>query len=155
MLLHEFNLRNVGKRLSYEIYGSDISLQAIEAAKKADYPISIIDPIPLEFRRRYVEVYEDNGSQRFRIKPEIVEKIRYFNFNLLDHLYPLEHSVDIIFIRNVLFYFDGPTKEKVVRNIINYINLGGYMFLSHTESLMNMHAPGLKKVSASVYQRVK
>jgi chemotaxis protein methyltransferase CheR len=42
---------------------------------------------------------------------------------------------DVVFLRNVLIYFDGPTKQKVVRRVIDVIKPGGYLFTSHVESL--------------------
>jgi len=58
----------------------------------------------------------------------------------------------VIFCRNVMIYFDGPTKEKVIRKFWNWLLPGGYLFVGHSESLSQIEA-GFKYVVPAVYQR--
>jgi chemotaxis protein methyltransferase CheR len=57
---------------------------------------------------------------------------------------------DVIFLRNVLIYFDNPGKEDIVKRVITRLKPGGYLFTGHAESLANLNVP-LKTIAPAVY----
>ena len=59
----------------------------------------------------------------------------------------------IIFCRNVLIYFDKKTQEDVIRKFLRNLEVGGYLFLGHSETILNMDLP-LKTVAPTVYQKI-
>jgi chemotaxis protein methyltransferase CheR len=57
---------------------------------------------------------------------------------------------DVIFLRNVLIYFDVPTKTEIVKRVIRQLNPGGFLLSGHSESLANLDVP-LRTVQTAVY----
>jgi chemotaxis protein methyltransferase CheR len=62
---------------------------------------------------------------------------------------------DVIFLRNVLIYFDDNTKQLVVDNVLHNLKIGGYFFISLTENLNAIRTPMLQTVSTSVFKKIK
>ena len=87
------------------------------------------------------------------IKDEVKNEVLYRRFNLISPGYPFKKPFDVIFCRNVMIYFDQPTKDAVVANMVNSLNIGGYLFVGQSESLGKRH-DNLKFIAASVYQRL-
>jgi len=56
----------------------------------------------------------------------------------MDTTFPMKRPFDIIFCRNVIIYFDAPTKESLLTRFYHHLKDGGYMFIGHSESLMHM-----------------
>ncbi len=61
---------------------------------------------------------------------------------------------NMIFLRNVLIYFDAATKKKVVENVMHNLKVGGYLIISLTESLQNIEIKNLKQLNSSIYQKI-
>ncbi|MEA1891263.1 MAG: CheR family methyltransferase, partial [Campylobacterota bacterium] len=60
----------------------------------------------------------------------------------------------LIFLRNVLIYFDNETKQKVVDNVIDNLVPGGYFFISHTENLNMIDTSKLEQVKTAIYKKI-
>jgi chemotaxis protein methyltransferase CheR len=59
---------------------------------------------------------------------------------------------EVIFLRNVMIYFDRETKKKLVHKIVEKLKPGGYFIISHSETLNGLDSP-LELVAPSVYQK--
>ena len=68
-------------------------------------------------------------------RPELSALIRFERINLHHESYPVSGRFDLIFCRNVLIYFDGPTKRRVIDRLLDRLEPSGYFFLGHSESL--------------------
>lgn len=136
----------------YHILASDISTSVLKKASLAIYPGTIIGQIPFEYRAKYLLKSKDRSKNQIRISPILRNKIEFFRYNLLNPKIPFEGKVDIVFCRNTLIYFDRQTQERVVSKLLNCIAPRGYLFLGHSESLINMDFP-LDHVAASVYRK--
>jgi chemotaxis protein methyltransferase CheR len=68
-------------------------------------------------------------------RPELSSLIRFARINLNHESYPLTGRFDLIFCRNVLIYFDGPSKRRVIDRLLDRLETGGHLFLGHSESL--------------------
>ena len=139
-------------QFDFEIYGSDISNTALKAASKAIYPINIIEPIPEQYKKKYLLRSKDKNKQQIRIASNIRKKVVLFKHNLLSEQNPFKQPLDIIFCRNTIIYFDKETQEKVIGQLISNLNPGGYLFLGHSESLINTNFT-LKNVFPAVYKK--
>jgi len=71
----------------------------------------------------------------------------------MDDYYSLKENFDIVFCRNVLIYFDHETQEKVINKICTKLVPGGYFFLGHSESVLNMNVP-LRQIKPTIFQRI-
>lgn len=151
MILSEFKANN--SSFNFDIYASDISTTVLKKASKAIYPTSDLEQIPNEYKKKYILKSKDRTKHQIRIAPVIRNKVKLFRYNLLSDKTPFNQPLDIIFCRNTLIYFDRQTQQKVVSNLIADLNEGGYLFLGHSESLINMGF-SLKHVFPSVYKKV-
>ncbi len=118
-----------------EIYGSDINQRVLQAARKGVYRRnSFRTTEPYYFNKYFAE---EDGSYR------IADSVRrYVNFSYLNLLDPFRikflGKMDVILCRNVLIYFDGPSRKKVIGNFFDRLVDGGYLLLGHAESLINI-----------------
>ena len=86
-----------------------------------------------------------------RVAPHVRRLIEYRQLNFLEAT-DLNERFDVIFCRNVMIYFDRDVQQRVVSLLERHLAPGGYLFISHSESL-NGTTHGLRWVAPAVYQR--
>ena len=136
MFLEEFVWGN--KRINYQIMGTDISTQVLEKAVLGIYHRDKIEPVPENFRKKYILKSRDKDAPQVRIIPEIRAKIKFKRLNFMDEKFNVEERQDIIFCRNVIIYFDRQTQERFLTRLCNCLLPGGYLFMGHSETLSGM-----------------
>ncbi len=94
----------------------------------------------------------DSKKPQVRIVPELRKKIRFGRLNFMVDDFGLPDTVDIIFCRNVIIYFDKPTQEQLMKKFCRYLNQDGYLFLGHSESLHGYDTP-LEQVAPTIYRK--
>jgi chemotaxis protein methyltransferase CheR len=118
-----------------EILGSDINQRVLHVARNGIYRRNSFRATEKFFLNKYF--IEQSGLFRITDKAK-----QYVNFNLLNLLDPykakLVGKMDVIFCRNVLIYFDMPSRKKVVNIFSEQLADGGYLLLGHAESLINI-----------------
>jgi len=134
------------------VLATDISTDVLEKGRAGLYPNSMIDPIPEDFRRRYVLVPKDPSRREFLIAAGLRKRVAFHHLNLMDERYPFETDFDLVFVRNVLIYFDRPTQEAVLTKLCRHLSHGGYLFLGHSESLIGAKLP-LQAVANTIFRR--
>lgn len=136
----------------WEVFGSDISRRVIEAAQQGHYSQNRIDGIPKAYLQKYClkGVGEHEGT--LLIDKKLRQKVTFSSVNLKEPLGDLG-CFDIIFLRNVLIYFDVETKKQIVKQIVGQLQPDGYLFIGHSESLKNIYG-GLRTVVPTVYRKI-
>lgn len=147
--LEEF-IRMKGVRFDYSILATDISGKMLKLAKEAIYPMSHIDEMPYDLKQRYFLKSKSMTDPKVRVVKVIREKVRVAYMNLMDGIYPFNMPFDIVFLRNTMIYFNPEVQMKVLTKVIENLNIGGYLFIGHSESLINMNLP-IKSIAPSVY----
>ena len=127
------------------ILATDISQKALTTAKKGIYEVP--DTVPESWRKRYFKQIE--GS-RYAVSPEIRNNVIFQTFNLMDPI-KFRTKFDVIFCRNVMIYFDQPTKDALVLRFYDATVPGGYLMISHSENL-SKDAPYVT-VAPSTFQK--
>jgi len=150
--LEEF-MRVNGVMFNYSILATDISEKMLKSAREAVYPMSQVDEIPLELKHRYFLKSKNTKDQKVKVIKDIREKVRVGYMNLMDGLYPFQMQFDIIFLRNTLIYFDPKVQLSVLIKVLDSLKTGGYLFIGHSESLINLHLP-IKSIAPSVYMKI-
>jgi chemotaxis protein methyltransferase CheR len=118
-----------------EIFGSDINQRVLQAARSGIYRKNSFRATEPYFLRKYFRE-EDNIS---RISDNVKQYVNFSHLNLLDPFkVKLVGTVDVIFCRNVLIYFDYPSRKKVIDMFYERLTDGGYLLLGHAESLINL-----------------
>jgi chemotaxis protein methyltransferase CheR len=148
MVCHEF--AQLTPHFRFDVFGSDICISALNDATRAVYPHSMIAPVPMEMRRRYL--LRDEAQEEVRIVPELRRLVSFAYINLIDPDYRLRRLMDIVFCRNLLIYFDRATQRIVLQRLCRNLRVGGYLILGHSESVAGLELP-LKSVATTVHVR--
>ncbi len=121
-----------GKKI--EICATDIDLNVVEKARDGLYSqFEVQRGVPIHLLIKY---FTQEGDQ-WRVKDNLKQMAKFDKFNLLDNPANLG-MFDIVFCRNVLIYFDIPTKEKVLDNITKVMLPHAHLFTGGAESLMGL-----------------
>ncbi len=125
------------KGWTVEISATDLNDRSIETAKAGVYGEYALRSTTEYFKRKYFTAVDE---KRWQVKPEVKKLITFNRLNLQDDSKMLfMKGLDLIFCCNVLIYFDGPSKSKVVNHFFNNLNFGGHFFLGTSESLMKLN----------------
>ena len=151
MLLSQFAESRHG--FDYAILGTDISVQMLERAVKGIYREHLTGPIPSMLMQKYLMRSRNRDSELVRIVPELRGKVRFRRMNLMDRVLEVDRTMDMIFCRNVIIYFERPVQYELILKLCKNLTAGGYLFLGHSETLHGMDLP-LKQVSPMVYRKV-
>lgn len=151
IVLFEFLESHPG--FDFSILGTDISTRILQNAIDAVYKEDKVIGVPLELKKRYFLKSKDRQNPTVKMGPQLRSKVRFERLNFMDNSYLINDSFDVIFCRNVLIYFDRETQESVINKICTKLSTGGYFFLGHSESILNMNVP-LKQLKPTIYQKI-
>jgi chemotaxis protein methyltransferase CheR len=132
MILAEMSAQLTGWKI--EILGTDLSTEILDRAKEGVYSqFEAQRGLPISLLVKYFAQVGD----RWQISPKIRGMVQYREFNLLNDPRPLGRF-DVVFCRNVLIYFDQPTKAKILNNIAGLMPEDGYLFLGGAETVLGI-----------------
>lgn len=137
----------------FSILGTDISTDVLEQASNAVYSADMVSPVPPEMQQRYLMRSRNKLVRKVRIVPELRRRVQFNQLNLMDKSYPFDRDVDVIFLRNVLIYFEKDTQHGVLRRLMSHLRPGGYIILGHSESMIGTSLR-LPQVASGVFQNV-
>ncbi len=140
----------LGADAQWSILGSDISTHVLGIAQRGQYWLDRTRGLPKEYLRKYClkGVRTQEGS--FIIDPSLRRHTRFMQINLNTTL-PDLGKFHVIFLRNVMIYFDNDTKRKVVARMVEKLRPGGYFIVGHSESLNGINET-LKTVKPTIYR---
>ena len=125
------------KGWTIEILATDLNDRSVETAKAGIYGDYALRSTTDYFRRKYFSPVED---KKLQVRPEVKKLITFSRLNLQDDSRMLfMKGMDLVFCCNVLIYFDGPSKSKVIDHFYSNLNFGGYFFLGTSESLFKLN----------------
>jgi chemotaxis protein methyltransferase CheR len=125
------------KGWSVEILATDLNDRSVEAAKAGVYGGYALRNTTDYFKRKYFSEVDD---KKLQVRPEVKKLINFSRLNLQDDSRMLfMKGMDLVFCCNVLIYFDGASKSKVISHFFSNLNFGGYFFLGTSESLMKLN----------------
>jgi chemotaxis protein methyltransferase CheR len=117
------------------VYGSDISRRCVAAARRGIYGASAFRAVGPEVKRAYFVDKADGSHVMDRIR----QSCHFGHLNLMDtERVRVVGRVDAVFCRNVLIYFDQRSRKKVIDTFYERLIPGGFLFLGHSESLLNV-----------------
>ena len=125
------------KGWTVEILATDLNDRSVETAKEGIYGEYALRCTPDLFKRKY---FTSVDGKRLQVRPEVKKLISFSRLNLQDDSKMLfMKGMDVIFCCNVLIYFDGPSKSKVISHFFSNLNFGGYFFMGTSESLLKLN----------------
>lgn len=136
---------------NWELLGTDISTRVLARARSGHYPLERTRHIPPAYLKRYC--LRGTGTQEgtLLIERSLRQRVRLGQLNLNEAL-PQLGSFDLVFLRNVMIYFNAQTKREVVARLITTLAPGGHFCIGHSESLNDI-SDALQQVAPSIYRK--
>ncbi|MCI9221837.1 MAG: protein-glutamate O-methyltransferase CheR [Oscillospiraceae bacterium] len=127
------------------LLATDISNRAMTAAKKGVYELP--DTIPPDWKKKY---FVPQAGGQYQVAPKVRDNVIFQPFNLMDPIH-FRRKFDVIFCRNVMIYFDQPTKDALVQRFYDATVPGGYLLISKSENL-SANSP-YRRLAPSTFQK--
>lgn len=135
----------------WKIVGTDLSTAMVEAARKGLYPMERARNTSSTYLKRYCLKGSGPYDGQLLVSKALRANVQFEQANLMQPL-PNIGQFDVVFLRNVLIYFESDAKLDIVRRVTPLIKPGGYLFTGHSESLSNLPT-GLTNVKPAIYAR--
>lgn len=132
-----------------KVLATDISTQALQQATAGRYTQGQIEQLPDSWKRRFLKPVE--GGSFYEVTKEIKDEIIFRQFNLMD-AFPFRKKMHIVFLRNVMIYFDKETKQELIQKVYDVMEPGGYLFIGRTETI-DKGRTSFKLIQPSIFQK--
>ncbi len=130
------------------ILASDLADHALVKAKAAQYDAEAVEPLPAALRSKWVKL----SGNVAHIVPEAANLVRFRTLNLLGP-WPIKRQFDVIFCRNVMIYFDQPTREALIGRFADQLVSRGHLFIGHSERVSGPAEAHLELVNLTTYRK--
>lgn len=148
MLLKDFFGLEHGK-WDTKVLATDIATEAIRVAVEGRYTGEQVASLPDNWKRRYVRPVQ-NG-EFYEMTQEIKNEVIFRQFNLMDP-FPFKRKMHIVFLRNVMIYFDKETKQELIQKVYDAMEPGGYLFVGRTETIDRGQTP-FQLIQPSIFRK--
>ena len=130
---------------SVEVLGTDLSREQVERGRQGLYShFEVQRGLPIQMLVQHF----DREGKSWRVKSALRGRVAFREWNLLDDPEPLG-TFDVVFCRNVLIYFDEPTKSRVLRQISQRMARDGYLYLGGAETVVGLRTPFVAQPGAT------
>nr|WP_199064947.1 protein-glutamate O-methyltransferase CheR [Chromobacterium sp. ASV5] len=136
---------------NWQLFASDINTRVTAFARRAVYPVGRARKTPPLLWQKYFLRGRDEYEGMVRVAPELARRVSFSNLNLLHCQAFPQDNFDIVFLRNVLIYFNEETKQGVLSSLCGKLRRGGYLLIGHSESIRNLSLP-LRQEEPSRYR---
>ncbi len=132
------------------VLATDISERALEIARKGVYGEDRVKNLPPHFVKKY---FNKLPGGDYEVTEKVKKEVTYRRFNLMNERFPFKKQFHSIFCRNVMIYFDDPTRRTLVDKFYNLTAPQGYFFIGHSESLKRDEHK-FKYIMPALYKKV-
>ena len=132
-----------------QVLATDLSTEVLEQAIRGEYTEEQIEQLPQSWKRRFLR--QVPGGEYWRMTDEIKGQVLFRQFNLMEP-FPFRRKMHVIFLRNVMIYFDHKTKRELIQKVYDVMEPGGYLFIGRTETLERGIVP-LDLVQPSIFRK--
>ncbi len=134
-----------------KVLATDISGKVLKQAKRGLYESEKMIGIPPGITSRYFTHFTGSETDCYEVTPALSSLIHFSRLNLMD-AWPMRGGFDVVFCRNVMIYFDDRTRETLVNRFFDILRPGGYLFISHSETLIGM-SHNFRYVKPAIYMK--
>jgi chemotaxis protein methyltransferase CheR len=145
--------RETAASRDWSILASDLSLSMLARAREGVYALAQARHFPEGWLQRHCLNGVGDMAGRFRVQASLRERVSLREVNLVQPLPEDLGSFEVIFLRNVLIYFNHEQKEHIVRRLLEQLVPGGLLFIGHAENIHGFDLP-VRLLGPSVYQRL-
>lgn len=114
------------------ILATDISSRALAVAREGRYSDESLSQLPENLRRKY---FRRTAGGDWQVVDALRREATFRRFNLMNEVFPFKKPFQVIFCRNVMIYFDQPTRERLIAKFHRLTERDGYLFIGHSETL--------------------
>jgi chemotaxis protein methyltransferase CheR len=140
-------LRTLANR-DVKILATDIDTEVLGKAARGEFAAAATADVP----KPYLSFFKPLGNgDKVTVDDDVREAITFRRLNLMEP-WPFRGLFDAIFCRNVMIYFDAPTKANLLERLSKQIKPGGWLYIGHSESLIGTH-PELRPAGRTIYRR--
>jgi len=136
---------------AWEVLGTDISTRVLERARCGHYPMERAAQMPQAYLKRFCLKGQGSEAGTMLIERPLRQRVQFRHLNLNEPL-PKLGSFDVIFLRNVMIYFNLETKRQVVARLLAQLRPGGYFLIGHSETLNDINDT-VTAVAPSIYRK--
>lgn len=133
----------------WRVMGTDLSTTVVQTARQGLYAMDRADNIPEDYLKRFCLRGTGPYEGTLLIERSVRSRVEFLVANLMREL-PALPAFDVIFLRNVLIYFEPDHKADIVRRVLQRLKPGGLLYVGHAESLNGLNLP-LRTVTTAVY----
>ncbi len=148
MLMMEYFGMNY-KKWDAGVLATDISDKALTFARKAVYNDDRVRYLPPDYKKKY---FKKIDKDQWEVIDAIKKEVIFRKFNLMNEVFPFKKQFHTIFCRNVMIYFDEPTRITLVNKFYNLLLPGGFLFIGHSETLKR-EVHNFKFIMPALYQK--
>lgn len=140
MLMSEL-LGAPGERVHWRVVGTDLSTAMVDSARRGLYTLERARLVPPDYLKRYCLRGQGPATGQLLVGRELRSRVQFECANLMQPLPAALPMFDVIFLRNVLIYFESDAKAAIVRRVLERLKPGGLLYTGHAESLSNLGLP--------------
>lgn len=136
-------------RWDTKVLATDISTQVLETAVRGIYSRTAVDGLPEHWKRRFFRMTPSGES--YQVSDELKNEVIFRQFNLMNE-FPFRRKMHVVFLRNVMIYFDRETKSQLIRKVYNFLEPGGYLIVGKTETVDRENVP-FEMIRPSIFRK--
>ena len=137
--------------LDIKFLATDINTEALTVARSGIYNAEMLQTLTAAQQKKHFCKAEKTDDSALRVNDRIADLIEFRRLNFIQSTYPIETTFQVIFCRNVFYYFDPDMRQRVLNRLARYLDDGGWLVLSVTE--IGYEIPELVKVRGNIFRR--
>lgn len=137
-------------RRPWQVIGTDLSTAMVDSARRALFPLERARMVPPGYLKRFCLKGQGEHEGSLLVARELRERVQFLPANLMQELPAELPSFDVIFLRNVLIYFDNDAKVQIVRRVLGRLKPEGVLYIGHAESMSALNLP-LRPLATAIY----
>jgi chemotaxis protein methyltransferase CheR len=131
------------------VLATDISMEILQQAVAGVYTNEQIAALPDNWKRRFLRPVP--GKDAYSVTQEVRDEVLFRRFNLMEP-FPFKRKMHVIFLRNVMIYFDSETKKQLIQKVYDVMEPGGYLFIGRTETIDRTTIP-FQMIQPSIFRK--
>lgn len=141
-----------GLHANWQVVGTDISEKVLHHARQGLYSMEEASHIAPRDLKKYCLRGFDEYEGQLLVDRALRQHVHFQRINLMKPLPPELTGFDVVFLRNVMIYFENVRKDELIERLAPRINPGGYLIVGHAES-MSVRSAGFTQLRPSIYLR--
>ncbi len=132
-----------------KVLATDISTEVLQQAIRGRYTKEALSKLPDPWKRRFFREMLD--GEHYEATEELKKEVIFRKFNLMDP-FPFKRRLHIVFLRNVMIYFDAKTRRELIQKVYDSMEPGGYLFVGQTETIDRSSTP-FRMIQPSIFRK--